>query len=48
MNKYGALWVKNQEIMKISSFDISNNEIGILLYQCEAEKINKAIKPILK
>ena len=33
--------------MEMSSFDVSNNEIGILLYQSEAGKINKAIKPII-
>ena len=30
---------KNPEIMEMSSFDIQNNDIGILLYQSEAETI---------
>ena len=34
--------------MKMSSCDIQNNEIGILLYQSEAEQIQEAIKLILK
>ena len=38
---------KNPEIMEMSSSDISNNEIGILLDQSEAGKITKASKPIL-
>ena len=38
---------KNQEIMEIRVSGLSNNEIGILLYQNEAEKINKAIKSII-
>ena len=32
--------------MENQDFDVHNNEIGILLYQSEAEKINSAIKPI--
>ena len=31
---------ENPEIMKMSRFDILNNEIGILLYQSEAGEIN--------
>ena len=30
----------NTEIMKNQDFDVYNNEIGILLYQSEAEKSN--------
>ena len=37
---------KHPEIMNMSSFDVQNNEIGILLNQSEAEQIDKAIKPI--
>ena len=33
--------------MKHQNFDVQYNEIGILLSQSEAEKINKAIKPII-
>ena len=39
---------KNPEIMELSSFDISNNEIGILFYQSEAGLIYKASKPIFE
>ena len=35
---------KNQEIME---FEVSDNEIGILLYRSEEEKNNKAIKSII-
>ena len=38
---------KNQEIMKMKVLGLSNNGIGIILYQSEAEKINKAIKSII-
>ena len=38
---------KNPEIMEMPRFDIKNNEIGILLDQSGAEKINKAIKSII-
>ena len=38
---------KNQEIMKMKVSGLSNNEIGILLYQSEAEEIKKAIKSII-
>ena len=34
---------KNQEIMKMRVSGLSTNEIGILLYQSEAEKVNEAI-----
>ena len=37
--------LKSQAIMKSQDFDVYNNEIGILLYQSEAEKSNEAIKP---
>ena len=33
--------------MDFLHFDFLNKEIGISLYQAEAEKVNKAIKPIL-
>ena len=33
--------------MKNQDFDVQYNEIGILLSQSEAEKINKAIKPVI-
>ena len=39
--------LKNQEIMKIGVLGFGNNEIVILLYQSEAEKINEAIKSII-
>ena len=39
--------LKNQEIMKMMVWGLQNTEIGILLYQTEAEKINKAIKSIV-
>ena len=39
---------ENQKIMEMSSFDVQNNEIWILLYQSEAGKIKQAIKPIFK
>ena len=39
---------KNQEIMEFEVLGFENNEIGILLYQNEAEKINKAIKSIIQ
>ena len=38
---------KNQEIMEFGVLGFSNNEIGILLYQNEAEKINKAIESMI-
>ena len=38
---------KNPEIMKKRVWGFSNNEIGILLYKNEAEKMNKAIKSII-
>ena len=38
---------KNPETMEMSSFDIWNNGIGILLHHSETEKIKNAIKPIL-
>ena len=38
---------KHQEMMKNQNFDVQYDEIGILLGQSEAEKINKAIKPII-
>ena len=47
MNKYGLQDFKNQEIMEFGDFDVQYDEIGILLDQNEAEKINKAIKPII-
>ena len=37
---------KKQEIMKMSSLD--TNEIGVLLDQSEAGKINEAIQPIFE
>ena len=37
---------KNQEIMEFRVLSLQTNEIGILLYQSGAEKINKAIKSI--
>ena len=43
----GFQGLENQEIMKSQDFYVWNNEIGILLYQSEAEKINEAIKPII-
>ena len=33
--------------MKNQDFDVQYDEIGILLGQSEAEKINKAIKPTI-
>ena len=39
---------KNPKIMKIRVSGLWSNEIGILFYQNEAEKINKAIKSIIK
>ena len=38
---------KNPEIIEMRSLGISNDEIGILLDQIEAEKINKAIQSII-
>ena len=38
---------KNPQIMKMMVFGFKNNETGILLYQTEAEQINKAIKSII-
>ena len=38
---------ENNEIMDFLLLGLSNNEIGIFLYQCEAEKSNKAIAPII-
>ena len=43
----GLQGFENPEIMKMSSFEVQNNEIGSLLYQNEAAKINKAIKSII-
>ena len=40
-------WFENQEIMEFGVSGLSNNEIGILLYQSEAEKVNKAITSII-
>ena len=37
---------KNPQIMKIRVWGFSNNEIGILLYQIEAEKHKKAVQSI--
>ena len=34
--------------MKMSSFDVQNNEIGILLYQSEAEKSIKPLNQLFK
>ena len=34
--------------MELGVLGLSNNEIGIFLYQSEAEKTNQAIKPIFK
>ena len=39
---------KNQEIMKMRVSGLSNDEIGVLLYQSEAETIDKAIKSIIQ
>ena len=39
----GLQGFKIPEIMKMSSFEVLNSEIGILLYQSEAEK---SIKPL--
>ena len=36
----GLQGLEKQEIMKNQEFDVQNNEIGILLYQSEADKIN--------
>ena len=38
---------ENQDIMNMRVSGLSNNEIGILLHQNEAEQINKAIKSII-
>ena len=38
---------KNPKIMKMKASGFSNNEIGILLYQIEAEKNNQDIKNII-
>ena len=38
---------KNQKIMKIMVLGLQNNGIGILLYQSEAEKNDKAIISII-
>ena len=38
---------KKPQIMTMSVLGLGNNEIGILLYQTEAEQINKAIKSII-
>ena len=38
---------QNPKIMKMRIWGFQNNEIGILLYQDEVEKINKAIKRII-
>ena len=38
---------QNQEIMEFGVLGLSNNEIGILLYQSEAETINYDIKNII-
>ena len=37
----------NPDIMKNQKIDVQKNEIGLLLYQSEAGKINKAVKPII-
>ena len=47
MNKAINSRSKNQEIMEFGVSGLSNHEIGILLDQNEAEKINKAIKSII-
>ena len=39
----GLQGLENQETTKMSSFDVYNNEIGILLDQFEAEKINNIL-----
>ena len=39
--------LKNQEIIKMKVSGLSNTEIGILWYQSEAEKIDKAIRSII-
>ena len=39
---------KNQEIMKMSSFDVLHDEVGIVLGQSEAEKSNWGIQPVFK
>ena len=43
----GFYVLKNPEIMKMSSFDAWNNEIGILLYQSEAGKSIKLLNLFL-
>ena len=48
-NKYGVPSpLKVQKIKEFGDFDVWNAEIGILLSQYEAEKINWDIKPIFK
>ena len=44
----GLQGLENPEIMKMSSFDVSNNEIGILLYQSEADKSIQPFNLFLK
>ena len=39
--------LRNRENIKNEEFYVWNNEIGILLNRSEAEKSNKAIKPIV-
>ena len=38
---------KNQETMKFVVFGLQNNEIGIWLYQSEADQFQEAFKPII-
>ena len=43
----GFYGFKNPEIVQMTSFDVQNNEIWILLYQSEADKYRKLLNLFL-